>query len=312
MHWKLKAAIQNAVAALPPALSHRAYYWLQRRFGGYREITPVTRLSAGLEVASRIASRGHRAQGARFVEVGTGHQINLPLALWLLGAAEVVTVDVNPYVKAELVLRDVAYIGEHKAELVGMFRPWSDDPAVRERFERLATWCGRGLQELLDATHIAYLAPADAARLPLDVGSVDYHVSFTTLEHIPAPALEAILAESRRVLKPQGLFVHFVDFSDHFSHGDASITPVNFLQFSERQWLRYAGNRYMYQNRLRVDDFLSLVTQSGLTPLSVDPTIDQRSLEALRARRVRLDRTFTAKPLHINATTHAWVVAAGQ
>jgi hypothetical protein len=30
--------------------------------------------------------------------------------------------------------------------------------------------------------------------------------------------------------------VHNIDFTDHFSHSDPSISSVNFLQFSESQW----------------------------------------------------------------------------
>jgi hypothetical protein len=39
MHWKYKAAIQNLVGTLPPALANPIYYHLQSRFGGLRRLT---------------------------------------------------------------------------------------------------------------------------------------------------------------------------------------------------------------------------------------------------------------------------------
>ena len=49
-----------------------------------------------------------------------------------------------------------------------------------------------------------------------------------------------------------------VDYSDHFSHSDQTISSINFLRYSDDEWQRYAGNRYMYMNRLRHDDVLAL------------------------------------------------------
>src|SRR3990172_5630409 len=196
MNWKLKSGIQNTVAALPSGLSYQVYYFLQRRFGGYREANPVKRFEGGIALVSRIRRHGGTVEGRTFLEVGTGHQINVPIALWLCGAP-------------------------------------SAPPVFRERLARLARLKETRLQPLLDFLGIRYLAPADAARLPLPDGSVDYHISYTVLEHIPPDVLAAILREGRQVLRKDGLFVHFVDFSDHFSHSDKTISPVNFLQFSE-------------------------------------------------------------------------------
>jgi hypothetical protein len=117
-----------------------------------------------------------------------------------------------------------------------------------------------------------------------------------------------MFAEGRRVLAPGGLFVHFVDFSDHFSHADPEVTAVNFLQFGEEEWLRLAGNRYAYHSRLRVDEFAMVLSRAGARPVEIDPTVDDRSLAALRAG-LPLDARFAGKPAETNATIDAWIVA---
>jgi len=157
--------------------------------------------------------------------------------------------------------------------------------------------------------HIRYQAPGDAAHLDLPAGSTDYHVSFTVLEHIPPGVLQSILLEGKRVLKRDGLFIHTVDLSDHFAHSDGSISAINFLQFSEKEWMRYAGNRYMYHNRLRVDDYVDLFEAAGLQVLCIGSSTDARALKELGSGFV-LDRRFAAKSAEKNATVHMQVVAS--
>src|SRR5262245_61947545 len=93
MNWKTKARLQNAIALLPPRIGNALYYFGQRRFGGLRTALPTSRLEAAREVVGRIESQNRSVSGAAFLEIGTGHQINLPIGLWLCGAARVVTVD---------------------------------------------------------------------------------------------------------------------------------------------------------------------------------------------------------------------------
>ena len=83
MRWKLKAAVQNLMARLPPNFANPVYYRLQRSFGGLRETTPLSRLAAGIEIVRRLHALQRSPESAVFLEIGTGHQLNLPLSLWL-------------------------------------------------------------------------------------------------------------------------------------------------------------------------------------------------------------------------------------
>src|SRR3990170_3571870 len=106
MNWRLKARVQNAIALLPSSLSYSAYYWLQRHLGALRRVNPSSRLSAGMEVCKRIQNAGRSPVGSTFLEGGTGWRVNTPLAFWLAGAEKVITADLNPYLKEELVRED--------------------------------------------------------------------------------------------------------------------------------------------------------------------------------------------------------------
>ena len=309
MNWKRKAFIQNAIAKLPSALSRRLYYALQRRFGGLRRPYPPHRLQATAEILARIQEQGRSAESRVFLEIGTGPRLNLPIALWLCGASEIWTVDLNPYLRPELVAEDIVYIGRHRQEIQTILQPYAAPSLFQERLVRLETVKGMRLDGLLDMMHIRYQAPGDAAQLDLPSQSLDYHVSFTVLEHIPPDVLQSILLEGKRVLKSDGLFVHTVDLSDHFAHSDGSISAINFLQFSEEEWARYAGNRYMYHNRLRIDDYLDLFAAAGLEVLWLGSHTDARALEELRSG-FAVDRGFEAKSAETNATVYMQVVAS--
>ena len=101
-------------------------------------------------------------------------------------------------------------------------------------------------------------------------------------EHVPPLIIAAILKEARRVLRPRGVLFHTIDLSDHFFYGDDSITRINFLRFSDKQWHRWAGNKYMYHNRLRVAEHLKLFETAGVSLERESRAVDERSLEALK------------------------------
>lgn len=281
MNWRSKARIQSAVAALP--MADAIYYAMQRTVGSLRRGrgNPVEWFEAAARLADWAESGGREVAGGRFLEVGTGRKIDLPLGLWLCGARGVVTVDLNRYLSAALVAESIEYVRAHREEVARSFGARAESPLFRERLARLAAFKG-DMNALLRLTDIQYLSPADATSLPVEAGSFDFHVSYAVFEHIPAETIGGILAEARRLLAPGGLLLHIIDPSDHFSHDDGSITAINFLQFSEGEWSRLAGNRFMFHNRLRACQYREIFARAGVRVLRETEAVDEPSLRALR------------------------------
>lgn len=281
MNWRRKAQIQNLVAALPRA--DAIYYAIQRTVGSFRPGRVPARdwLDAAALMVAWVEGTGRSVVGGRFLEVGTGRSVTLPLALWLWGARSVVTVDLNTYLSGALVMESLDYLRAHKVEVTELFGARAETEEFKERFGRLISFSG-DLKSLLGLATIEYLAPADATQLQLPDNSFDFHVSHAVFEHVPAADLLGILRESRRLLVPGGLLYHVIDPSDHFSHDDQSITAVNFLQFDDREWHRLAGNRFMYHNRLRSFEHQALLADAGVHVLRQSETSDEASLRALR------------------------------
>jgi SAM-dependent methyltransferase len=308
MNWKVKAALQHAVSLLPPEPSFELYYLMQRRWGTLRSVNPIEGFENGLRIIAAAESVGGTVADKIVLEVGTGRRLNVPIALWLCGAAQIVTADLNRYLKPRLILEDLEFIRGHQAVVQTLFGARAHCDEFQRRFAILVR-DDLDVPGLLAAARIKYLAPQDARSLPVGEDAVDFHVSNNVLEHIPPDVLRDILVEGKRIVRHDGLLVHRVDFSDHFSEVDARVSTVNFLRYSEGEWRRYAGNRYNYHNRLRIDELESIVAEAGLVITHEQPEIDPAAMRILEAG-FALDPRFAEKPLEVNATQTAMMVLA--
>ena len=308
MHWKMKAAIQQAIAALPSPVSYAAYYRMQRLFGGLAKPDALEPLAAGIETWTRILDHGIDPADKVFFEVGTGRAPFTPLAFWLMGARRTITVDVNPYLKSDILRAGLEYIVSNVPAVAKLFGGLQQ----QERMATLIQWYTTepfSLRGFLTLCGIDYRSPADAARTGLPSHSVDFHTSYTVFEHIPPETLLQILREGNRITREDGLFVHMIDYSDHFSHSDRSISSINFLQYSDVEWARFAGNRYMYMNRMRHDDFIKLFEDAGHRLVDTRVTVDERALQLLDAGLVRLEERFGKKSREVLGIRDAWIVS---
>jgi len=308
MNWRAKAIIQKTLAMLPDCLSYRLYSLMQKRFGALKRVKPEIRVLMARDLVQLIELQGVSAEGKTFFELGTGWFCGTPLGLWLCGAKEVVTVDLNPYLQEGLVLQEVTYLVNHSDQISALFGKHGELSIFRERLNELRRKRPQKLAEVLSLASIQYWSRFDARRTTLPARSVDCYFSHYVLQHIPQDSLREILSEARRILNPNGLMVHYIDAGDQFSRADNAITEINFLQFDEATWRRYAGNRYAYHNRLRASDYLDLIHQAGFTVLTHRSKVDQRSLNALKAGFL-IDTQFQGKPSEDLATIGLTVVA---
>lgn len=306
MHWKVKSLIQNGIVLLPKPLANNLYFQMQRHFGGLKNLDPIHFLKSGKEFFKLIREQGKNPVGKVFFEVGTGRSPMLPLSYWLMGAKQTITVDLNHYVREEVLFESLQILCRNKAEVEEALKR----ELQKERFYQLIEMMDHpfDMQKFFELTQIDYLAPADARNVNLPDKSIDFHTSFTVLEHIPKEVMIAIMKEGKRLLKDDGLFVHLVDYSDHFSHSDNQINSINFLQYSDLVWDLYAGNRYMYMNRLRHDDFIHIFEQFSKL-LKVEPYSDQKVLKQIETGDFKVHSKFQNKDPKTLAITHSMIVA---
>lgn len=279
MKFKAKSIVQRVVACLPDPVSDRLYYFIQRRWGRLQQVDPIPHFRQAIRLIN--LSRAYwPSNGPVVLEVGTGRTLNVPFGLWLAGASKIITFDLNSYLRPELIEESLASMRKQESRIVEMFR-LNGTPLDARRFESLLS-CRTSADAILLAG-IEYYAPADATLTSLPNSSIDLHVSVNVLEHIPPAVITRLLVEASRVLKPSGRLAHVVDPSDHFAHTDPSLNKVNFLRYSSAEWQKIAGNKFMYQNRLRATDYLQVLKKSGFTTEEVFILEDANALKAIKA-----------------------------
>ncbi len=249
MNWKAKALMQQAVSRLP--LSTKVNYLgqrvLMRRFGSVSRsvIDRFQKTRWFIETWEQCGSAPLSA--VRHYEIGSGWHLAVPLTLWCYGVDHQVTADIARLARIELINQAIATLREVSTPMPRRpLRPIKDFRDLEEHYG------------------IAYWAPCDTRHVALPDESVDWVTSTLTLQHIPVRALKAVLAESHRVLKPTGLFFAYVDYADNYAYTDRSISPYNFLQYTDNQW-RWFNPPIHHQNRLRHIQYRRLFHETGLS-----------------------------------------------
>jgi hypothetical protein len=305
MNWQRKALIQRVCARLPFG-SEQIYYRIQRSFGSLRQAPhPRLYLDVCLKLATSLQKAGIAVEGARVMEVGTGHGIQNPIGFFLCGAASVVSFDLHRYLRAELVKETLAILVKDKDRVVRSLGSVADAATVEKRLALLAQ-C-ETIDDILRTTNIDYRAPADATNTGLPDHSIDIQFSDNVFEHIPYGVLKEILLEGNRILTPNGVALHGIDPSDHFAE-DKSILPINFLRYEQEEWDRLADNQFAYHNRLRASDFKKLYAASGHHIVEWSPISHPESLRALEAG-FPLAAQFQNKSAEDLSTIHLQVVS---
>lgn len=265
MRWLAKAALQRGLGLLP-GQGERLNYLCQRRV---LHSLPLGDSALRQKFARALAHlRAYETHGpgmppaeATFYEFGAGWDLAIPLAYASLGVGAQILVNIRPSARAELV-------GETMGALERL-RPELEEAAGRSL--RPLGGPVTSLAELEPRLGIRYLAPCDARATGLPGGSVNFASSTDTCEHIPAPDLAAIFAESRRLLRPGGAFSCRIDLQDHYAYFDRGLSRYHFLRFSDRMW-RLLSSPLQFQNRLRAPDYLRLVREAGLELAAENPS----------------------------------------
>lgn len=110
--------------------------------------------------------------------------------------------------------------------------------------------------------------------------SFDFAVSGGVLEHVLARDAPEIINNIGRVLKRGGLSVHSINIRDHLYLYDRTVSPKQYLRYSDRVWSLCFKNDLQYINRIQRSEWLELFRKAGLS--LAEEQIEPEDLSGLR------------------------------
>ena len=159
--------------------------------------------------------------------------------------------------------------------------------------------------ESLGITYISNFRVTDFSSIK---SRYDVFYSNNTLEHLKPAEIKIFLEKSKKISNLGAIHLHRIDFSDHFSHIDQSISSCNFLKYSDRLYNLIAGNQFVYHNRLRVNDFIEIFESLGYKIIKLEKNIDIAALKLLDSD-FKLHKRFVQYKKEDLATKEAIFVA---
>ena len=300
--WILKAVVQKTISFLPA--SQRINYFFQKH------ITKGVNLSDGWfedklihcsEHFSAFKKYSKVSENFKVLELGTGWFPVVPIGLFLCGAHEVLSYDLNSLLRDENVKATVEkFKTYHRSDNLKKFLPLIND----DRLNQLLSSEEKTAKEIFEKFRIKAIV-GDASRTNILSHSIDLIVSNNVFEHIYPAILTNILNEFKRITKPGGVMCHFVDMSDHFAHLDKKISIYNFLKFSEGKW-KMIDNSIQPMNRLRIYDYRKIYSDLKI------PVTEEKSREGnvLELKQIKLDKKFSTYSPEQTAISHSLVISA--
>jgi SAM-dependent methyltransferase len=286
VYWKVKVGIQAVLACLP--FGESINYRLQNLKGSHSPPN-IRRWIPEQARTIALASRYVPLRDSAVVEIGTGWDPTNTILLFLAGAREIYTYDLQRHLRFEGVQRSLRELG-HCIPLI------STELRVPESTleSKLKNLDQPTLDEAFSRARIHYRAPADAAATGLPDASIDLVCSYAVLEHVSRETVRALTRESKRILKPQGIAVHAIGLQDHYTSADARLSQIHFLGYPEWQWRLFGKNRIHYQNRLREKQYFEIFESAGASVAAIRHRVEERDVQAAQRMRrtMRIDPQF--------------------
>jgi len=269
MNFKIKCYVQRFFSAVPNGA--KLNYLFQKHI---TKTFPVA--DAKFLFKANMAFKHHenfenlnkvKTPKKNYYEFGAGWDLIIPLAICQLGYKTDV-VDIRKLLVYELV-----------NDANNRFNTLSEKLPFKNSSK---TEIVKNLHDLKEQFGLQYLAPQDARNTDYPDNHFDFSSSTSTMEHIPPDDILKILNETYRIMSKGGILSMSIDYIDHWSYFDSSISRYNFLQYSASEWKKFNPG-LNYQNRLRHLDYLKIIAQTQFDVVINNPrTPNEEQRKALR------------------------------
>jgi hypothetical protein len=281
-HWFLKASLQHIIGCLPKSYWWNALFQKYATNGYYpsRE-TFVGKLKCCRQHLDHYLSFSPKPQrDFTALELGTGPWPVVPLGLYLCGASEIWSYDLVPVLNRDTLGRILElFCEQRRTGLLESILPEAKAERISALEESIKRIDYESPVQILKNLHIHFRL-GDSRNSMLPAQSIDLIFSTVVLEHISLALLVDLFEEFKRVASTGAVMSHLIGLADQYASFDGSITPYNFMKYSDRQW-RIFNNPVIPQSRLRLPDYRELYERTGWAIVKEENTLG--SLEDLKS-----------------------------
>lgn len=141
--------------------------------------------------------------------------------------------------------------------------------------------------ELYQSLGLRYQVAAEGDFRRFADETIDGVLSFHVLEHVPEIFVSHLTRDMYRALKPGALVIHQIGIDDHLQHYDPSMSPKNYVRYSDRIWKLFFENKIQYFNRIQASEWVRHFEKAGFSIL-------EKTLEHCDMHGVRPNARFSA------------------
>jgi len=119
-------------------------------------------------------------------------------------------------------------------------------------------------EELYSLLGFTYIVEKSGKLDKLPRSSFDVVVSAGVFEHIRAEIVPGFVGGIAAALRPGAYSYHSINLRDHLYLYDRSVSPKQYLRYSDRVWARWLANDVQYINRIQRPEWLGFFQKAGL------------------------------------------------
>ena len=237
INWKLKALLYKIF----DTLKLKASFYLIQKYITKRSKVKINEVDKSWKFH---AENIKKKNVSKILEIGAGKSLaqNIFISYYFNNSIKQTVIDINT-------MLDFQLFNEANKQISSLLKIETKNYA-------------ENVEQLKQTYNIDYKAPTKIEELKKSENKFDMCISTTALEHFPISDLKNYLKQLKIVLSEDALISSAIDYSDHYNHTDDTISPLNYLQFSEMEWKKY-NNFYLFQNRLRHQDYKKIFLEFG-------------------------------------------------